>query len=185
MKRMKIVALGSAAVLLAALPSAVLSAEAAVIYSANQMTDSAAKPDEIQGLSYSVHIRGWGWCDYLAGGETAGTEGKCLPLEAIKLKIITDEGISGSIQYRVYRPDIGWENWKENDAVAGTEGMCLPLEAVKIRLTGELSRKYDIFYRVHMKDAGWQGWKKNRETAGYMGQGKYLEAIEIKLKEKK
>lgn len=46
-----------------------------------------ARPDEAAAvsLSYSAHVSNIGWMGAVAGGETAGTTGRGLPLEALRL----------------------------------------------------------------------------------------------------
>ena len=130
-------------------------------------------------ISYSTHVQGIGWQNYVSNGESAGTTGQSRRLEAIKIKL---ENINGGVQYKSHIQGIGWESsWKSNNQLSGTSGKGLRLEAIKINLTGEAALQYDVYYRVHAQGFGWLGWAKNGESAGTAGYGKRLEAIQIKL----
>lgn len=130
-------------------------------------------------IEYQTHIQKIGWQNYVSENQMAGTTGRSLRLEAIKIKLGSD--IEGSIKYQTHIQNIGWQNWVENDKMSGTEGRSLRLEAIKIELTGELKEKYDIYYQVHIEKIGWQDWVKNGVMAGTTGRSLRLEAIRIKL----
>ena len=143
------------------------------------ITASAA---EVPTVAYSTHIQKQGWQDYKTDGELAGTEGKALRLEGIKIKIEGDKNLG--IKYSTHIQGIGWQDYKTDDEMSGTEGQAKRLEAIKIELTGEDAGKYDIYYRVHAQHLGWLDWAKNGEEAGTSGLAYRLEAIEIKIVEK-
>ena len=130
-------------------------------------------------LSYSAHVENIGWQGYVEDGDIAGTTGRALRIEALKINLTGS--ISGNVEYRAHVQNIGWKSWVSSDQVAGTTGCRLPMEAVSIRLTGEMANNYDIYYRVHSSDFGWLGWAKNGEDAGTQGYAKQMEAIQIVL----
>ncbi len=132
---------------------------------------------------YQAHVRDIGWQGRVSGGALAGTTGRALSVEALKLSL-RGATESGSIRYRAHVQDIGWQGWKSNGTLAGTTGRALPIEAMYIELTGDAKEKYDLYYRVHSRDYGWLGWAKNGEMAGTSGCAKPMEAIEIKLVKK-
>ena len=134
-------------------------------------------------VSYTTHVQNIGWQDYIGDGEMAGTSGRSLRLEGIKIKLENQE-YDGDIEYRTQVQDIGWQDFVKNDAMSGTSGQSKRLEAIEIRLTGEISNHYDIYYRVHAQDVGWMTWAKNGERSGTEGYGRRLEGIEIILVEK-
>lgn len=134
-------------------------------------------------VSYTTHVQGIGWQDYVTNGNLSGTQGKALRLEGIKLNV-SDPAYKGGIEYRTHVQTKGWQDWKANDTVSGTEGEALRLEAIQIKLTEELKEKYDVYYRVHAETLGWLGWAKNGESAGTEGLAKRLEGIEVTLVEK-
>ncbi len=147
-----------------------------------------AKQDKIDstvanGLSYTTHVQNVGWQPYVKNGATAGTSGRSLRLEGIKIKL-TGMPYAGSIQYRTHIQNVGWQGWRSDNALSGTSGQSLRLEAIQIRLTGDLANRYDVWYHVHAQDIGWMGWTKNGEASGTAGYGKRLEGIQILIRPK-
>ena len=135
-------------------------------------------------VAYTTHVENIGWQDYVTDGKMAGTSGKALRLEGIKIKLVNKQ-YDGDIEYRTHIENIGWENdFKKNDEMSGTSGRALRLEAIEIKLTKEMENHYDIYYRVHAENFGWLGWARNGERAGTAGYAYRLEGIEIKLVEK-
>ncbi len=138
----------------------------------------------IPGVAYTTHVQNIGWQEYVRNGTMAGTEGKALRLEGIKVKLVNMD-YTGSILYRTHIQNIGWEaKFKKNNEMSGTSGQALRLEAIEIKLDGEVSKHYDVYYRVHAENFGWLGWAKNGESAGTAGYAYRLEGIEIVLEEK-
>lgn len=134
-------------------------------------------------VMYNTHIQNVGWEKDFSkkDGETSGTQGKSLRLEAIKIKLgETSENIG--IKYQTHVENVGWQGWKKNGELSGTKGKSLRLEGIKIQL--ENTEKYSVMYRVHVQDIGWQAWKSDGELAGTTGLSKRLEAIEIKIVDK-
>ena len=71
---------------------------------------------------YKTHVQNIGWQDKVYDGETAGTTGRNLNLEALQLKV-TNAGrknMSGSISYEAHVQDIGWQNAVSDWGTAGT-----------------------------------------------------------------
>ena len=135
-------------------------------------------------ISYTTHVQNIGWQKYVKNGEMAGTTGKSLRLEGIRIKLENQE-YDGDVEYRTHIQNIGWEtSFKKNDEMSGTSGKSLRLEAIEIKLTGTISEHYDIYYRVHAENFGWLGWARNGEQSGTAGYSYRLEGIEIKLVEK-
>lgn len=148
-----------------------------------QATDEAVSNNLLRavsnGVQYKTHVQNIGWQNYFNNGNTAGTEGKSLRLEAINIKLTGEIASKVSIKYQVHVQNIGWQNWKQNDEMAGTQNQSLRLEAIKIKL--DTSDDYSIKYRVHVQNIGWQEWKTDGETAGTEGQSLRLEAIQIMI----
>ena len=135
------------------------------------------------GVRTEAHVAEKGWMPAVSGGETAGTVGENLPMEAFKLSL-QNVPCSGSIKYRAHVAEIGWQDWVEEKGEAGTTGKALQVEAVQVRLDGEVSDRYDVYYRAHVADYGWLPWTSNGKIAGTQGYGKSLQALEIVLVEK-
>lgn len=132
---------------------------------------------------YQAHVQNIGWQEVMRNGVTAGTSGRSLRVEALKVSLDNPE-CSGGIQIRSHVQNIGWQGWVSNGQTSGTTGRSLRIEAVQIRLTGEMANRYDVLYRVHVQNIGWQGWVKNGATAGTTGRSLRVEAIEVKLQKK-
>ncbi|OUP49753.1 GH25 family lysozyme [Lachnoclostridium sp. An181] len=137
---------------------------------------------KISFISYQTHVQDIGNQPYVLDGAVAGTTGKKLRVEAIRIKLknLPDS----AVDYRVHIQDQGWQEWKKNNELAGTTGEKKQIEAIEIKLNGEAAQKYDIYYRAHCQEFGWLDWAKNGETAGTAGYGYRMEAIQIQLVEK-
>lgn len=145
--------------------------------------NEAKRPDEIKPtVNYQTHVQNIGWQGVVKNGEIAGTSGKNLQLEAIKINLSdADAALAGNIEYSTHIQNIGWQDYKANGALSGTTGKNLQLEAIKIKLSGDVSRYYDVYYRVHIQDKGWLNWAANGAPAGSQSASKRLEAIQIKI----
>ena len=133
----------------------------------------------ITGISYKAHVAKLGWQGLASNGETAGTTGENLGVEAL---VINLENLSStaSIKYRAHVQDIGWQSWVSGGQIAGTTGKAKNIEAIQIEASG-LPEGKTIIYRAHVQDIGWQPWQVNGEIAGTTGQNKKVEAIEMRI----
>lgn len=132
-------------------------------------------------IRYQAHVQSVGWQAEANDGNTAGTQGQSLRLEALRASVA---GVSGGLQYRAHVQNIGWQSWEKDGAIAGTEGQGLRMEALQVQLTGAVASSYDVYYRVHVSDIGWMAWAKNGETSGTVGLGRRIEAVQMKLVKK-
>ena len=137
----------------------------------------------IPGVKYTTHVQEVGWQEYVSNGTMAGTSGRSLRLEGIKIKL-KNVPYDGGIEYRTHVQDIGWMDFVADDTMSGTSHQSKRLEAIEIRLTGELANHFDIYYRVHAQNLGWMGWAKNGEQSGSAHYSYRLEGIEIVLVDK-
>lgn len=87
---------------------------------ANSFKDATKEPY----VAYSTQVQNIGWQETLKNGKTAGTEGRALRLEAMKIDI-NHSVMAGSIEYRTHVQNIGWQDWKKNGEIAGTVGLRL------------------------------------------------------------
>lgn len=131
-------------------------------------------------VGYSAHVENLGWLGQSRDGETAGTTGRALRLEALRFSLLADVG--GGIEARAHVSNLGWQGWSAGSA--GTTGRGLAVEAVCMRLTGEAAQRYDIWYRVHSAEFGWLGWACNGDPAGSQGYAHEAQAIQVVLVEK-
>lgn len=137
----------------------------------------ASKPS----ISYEAHVQNIGWQQAVTNGATAGTTGRSLRVEGIRISL-TGEGRSpGGVEYRMHVQNIGWQKWVRNGALGGTSGRSLRVEAFQLRLYGAMSEQYDVWYRVHVQNVGWMAWAKNGECSGSAGYAYRMEALQIKL----
>lgn len=130
---------------------------------------------------YRSHIQNIGWQKTKSNGSVAGTTGKSLRMEALKISL---KNTTGSIRYKAHVANVGWQGWRKNSAIAGTVGQSRQMEAVQIKLTGDSEKLYDVYYRVYSAKYGWLGWAKNGQSAGTQGYGYRMEAIQVKLVKK-
>lgn len=132
------------------------------------------------GVSCSAHVQRVGWMQYVSAGATAGTTGRRLRVEALRIKL-GHAGVSGGIQYCAHVQSVGWQGWVDEDGLAGTTGRRLRVEAIRMRLTGELSDQANVWYRAHVQRIGWTGWVCNGAVAGTTGQRLRVEAVQVRV----
>lgn len=148
-------------------------------------TDNSFK-QRSASVRYEAHVQDIGWQAQVKDGAIAGTTGRNLKVEALKIMLadLDYEGYKGGVEYCASVEGLGWQNYVSDGNIIGTVGKNKKLEAVAMRLNGDVADHYDIYYRVHTSDIGWQGWAKNDEKAGTEGFGKKVEAVEIRLVKK-
>lgn len=145
-----------------------------------QWTDGTYDHDLTCVGVYRAHVAKIGWQSSVSDGATAGTTGRSLSLEALRLSVAGDR-LSGDILWRGHVQNIGWQPWTTSASPIGTTGLGLRLEAFELRLTGDLASRYSIRYRAHVQDIGWQPYRTDGATAGTVGQGLRMEAVTIEL----
>lgn len=129
-------------------------------------------------ITYQAHVQNIGNQNVVSENGIAGTTGRSLRLEALKINLNTS--VNGSIEYQSFIERRGWESSKTtNGYFTGTMGQSKAIQLIKINLTGDLANQYDIYYRVHSEVFGWLGWAKNGEIAGVNHYS--IEAIQIRL----
>ena len=128
-------------------------------------------------VSYQTHVANIGWQNGVSNGAMAGTVGRGLQLEAIKINVKSDADIG--VIYTTHVKNDGWLGNSFNGEQSGTTGQNKHVEAFMLKLTGKDADKYDIYYRVHAQNYGWLAWAKNGEAAGTSGYAYRLEAIQI------
>lgn len=129
-------------------------------------------------VSYQGKVEKIGWQNIVSDGQEAGTVGKSLKLEAIKINLLNAPK-GARIKYEAHVQNVGWQSWVKDGQIAGTEGKNLRIEAIKISL--ENMPGYSVEYKVHVQNVGWQSWVKNGQVAGTQGKGLRLETIKIKI----
>lgn len=133
-------------------------------------------------VSYQTHVKNIGWQQSVQNGTIAGTVGKALQLEAIKIDVKSEDDLG--VIYTTHVSNDGWHGNSFNGEMSGTTGQNKPIEAIMIKLTGKAADRYDIYYRVHAQNIGWMAWAKNGQAAGTSGYAYRLEAIQIIVTDK-
>jgi len=144
-------------------------------------TTTTTPPPAVSAVpSYSAHVATIGWMATVTNDAIAGTTGRALAMEALRLQILKT-GITGDISYRGHVSGIGWQPYVTSSTYIGTTGQSRRLEAMQITLTGELATKYRIEYRAHVSGIGWQPYVADGAVAGTTGQSRAIEAVQIRL----
>lgn len=127
------------------------------------------KRDEFGEISYQVHARGVGWCNWQCDGKLSGSTGQNRRIEALRIKG------DGKIDVSVHIKGIGDKIYTDvnENTVIGTNGQSRRLEAVKITGSEAFYR-----YRVHQKSLGWSEWADNGEWAGTKGKSLQIEGLQ-------
>lgn len=147
------------------------------------------EPVNNAGLYYRSHVRNLGWLPAVHDGQTSGTTGQSLRLEAIK--IAPPKGLEldvtvhcqnlGDVTYKgVKAGENSGEGSNANDPIMGTTGRGLRLEGFSIEVVKNTTGK-KLLYRAHVQNEGWQEWKSEGEFAGTRGKRRRMEAIQLKL----
>ena len=97
-------------------------------------------------LRYHGHVQHIGWQDWVSDGQTAGTSGQSLRVEALEA-VTEGSELAGSVELNAHVQRIGWQD--EWGSMCGTECQSLRVEAFRVRLTDELASCFDVYYRVH------------------------------------
>lgn len=133
----------------------------------------------VPALTLQAHVATLGWMNPVGNGGVAGTTGRSLAIEALKLNI--SSSVSGGMEYSAHVQDVGWQSWASNGDIAGTVGRAKRIEAIKIRLTGDLSNYFDVWYRAYCQDFGWLDWTSNGQPAGTSRIGCRVESVQVKI----
>ena len=122
-------------------------------------------------VNYRAHVQNVGWQPFVADGQSAGTTGRSLRLEAIELRGGVGR-VSAHVQERGWMPEVAGGH------TAGTTGRSLRLEAVRVRsdIPG-----WRIECQAHVQNIGWMPWVGDGQTCGTTGQSLRMEAIRLRL----
>jgi uncharacterized protein YjdB len=83
-----------------------------------------------KAISIAAHIQNVGDVDYQNG--FAGTSGRGLRMEAVRLKLNGDLSDKYDIYYRGHVQNYGWLGWAKNGEAAGSQGKGLRIESVQV-----------------------------------------------------
>jgi hypothetical protein len=87
----------------------------------SQWTDGTYDYDMTCIGVYQAHVATIGWQSSVSDGATAGTTGRSLPMEALRLSVAGDR-LSGDILWRGHVQNIGWQPWTSSAKPIGTVG---------------------------------------------------------------
>lgn|GEM_PF-2447481 len=144
-------------------------------------------------LTTAVFTQATGWMKPVDNGARAGTPAQRRGIEALRINLVNNTGVSGGITYSAYVQGTGWQDAKRvtpsglaattnQGQVAGTTTKKLRLEAFRIQLTGDLAKRYSVHYRAYVQGHGWLNWAKDgQRIAGSTGAGLRVEAIQVYL----
>lgn len=89
--------------------------------------------DPALGITYTTQVQNIGWQDlWSLDGEMAGTVGKNLNIEAVRIALTGDKADQYDIYYRAHCKDLGWCAWAKNGEPAGSQSYGLQMEALQI-----------------------------------------------------
>ena len=141
----------------------------------------------VKNISVSAHVQNIGWMNPVGSGKIAGTTGKGLNLEALKISLEVDgafsqEQVANAISVEAHVSNVGWQAAVGNGGTAGTAGTTgrsRAVEALRVRLSADLSARYTVWYRVHSAEFGWLGWACDGADAGSAGYGRAAQAVQV------
>ena len=138
----------------------------------------------VKNVSVSAHVQNIGWMDPVGSGNVAGTTGRGLNLEALKISLEVDgatsqEQVANALSVEAHVSGVGWQAAVGNGGTAGTTGQARAVEALRVRLSADLSARYTVWYRVHSAEFGWLGWACDGADAGSAGYGRAVQAVQV------
>lgn len=149
-------------------------------------------------IKYQAYVQNEGWTKEVSGGEFAGTQGKGLPIEAIKIKLEGQLAEKYNIYYRVLSDKSGWLDWAMNGDPAGEVDVSSKTRAIQVYMdvkgnpapgsmdtaykgTIEAPKEAKIAYYTHVQTYGWERQEAyDGKMSGTSGEAKRLEAIKIR-----
>lgn len=139
----------------------------------------AAAAGAVGTICYNAHVQDVGWMDWRCAGQSVGTVGHSLNLEALNLSTTIPGGICARV-FLYYAA--AWERWvcrsNTNETITvGTVGQNRAIEALQVRL--DFSAPAMIRGKAHMRDLGWQDfteWDRNI-MVGFPGSRRPVEAV--------
>ena len=100
-----------------------------------------------------------GWQGAVAEGATAGTTGRGLALEDLRVSLDSSDYSDGSAgQVDAHVSGIGWQGSVSDGAVAGTTGQGRALEALSGSVSGCGRGSSSLGVGAPVSPVGWQGW---------------------------
>lgn len=154
---------------------------------AEKNDQEAGKAVNNAGLNYRVHAQKLGWLPAVHDGQTAGTTGQSLRLEAFKLTppdgveldvLVHLQGIGDKVYKGIQKGASSGTGSSTSDPIIGTVGEARRLEGFSIRCAKNTTGK-KLKYRAHLQGTGWTPWKAEGDFCGTRGEKRRLEAIQL------
>ena len=132
-------------------------------------------------MEYNVYIERTGWSGWKEDGQTAGTTGKSLKLEAIKIQLLNLNEYS--VKYRAHIQGTGWTPWVKNGTQLGNVNSGLRIEAIEVKIVHKSSEqkeesiKRGVDVSTYQRTIDWKSAANDENVefamirAGYRGYG--------------
>ena len=138
----------------------------------------------VKNVSVSAHVQNIGWMDPVGSGNVAGTTGRGLNLEALKISLEVDgatsqEQVANALSVEAHVSNVGWQAAVGNGGTAGTTGQARAVEAIAAEVSSPVSG--GLSYSAHVSGIGWQDEVSGGAVAGTTGQGRAVECVKMRL----
>jgi uncharacterized protein YjdB len=163
--------------LVAAVAAMSLAASGLPVAAASASSRSTA--DSGWQVGYAAYGQDYAWQSEVFDGQMAGTTGRGLRIEALKVRLNPVAFPGASICYSAHVQDIGWQPEVCDAVMAGTNHQSRRIEAVTLRLVN--APGYHVCYSAHVQNIGWQPEVCDGALAGTTGQGLRMEALRIRI----
>ena len=139
------------------------------------------------GIKYRSHVQDLGTLAWVRDGQTSGTTGDALRLEALQIDVealCKKKGYSDvKIDALAHIQNIGDVTYQNigKDTIIGTEGESKRLEGLELQCTG-LPNGKALKFQVHEQDKGWSSVATADEVGafrGSVGEKRRIEAVKI------
>ena len=122
------------------------------------------------GLRYMVYVQKKGWTAWTNSGKRAGTVGKNLRVEAIRIELTGELAKHYSVVYSTYMQTYkAKQGWVNDGAVAGSPGDGKRVQEIQIKIVSRdsLGETPTIAYRMFRDHYKWSSsWYRNGAVAG-------------------
>ena len=139
------------------------------------------------GLKYRSHVQDLGTLAWVRDGQTSGTTGDALRLEALQIDVEALRKKKGYADVKIDAlahiqnvGDVTYQNIGK-DTIIGTEGESKRLEGLELQCTG-LPNGKALKFQVHEQDKGWSSVATADEIGafrGSVGEKRRIEAVKI------
>ena len=135
------------------------------------MTLNFKNTTEYEGsIKYRVYVQKKGWTDWKTSGKKAGTTGKGLRIEGVRIELTGELAKHYTVVYSAYMQTYkGKQSWVSDGATAGTPGEGKRVEQIQIKILPRerFGEKPNVVYRMYRDGYKWsKRWYRNGEVAG-------------------